>query len=505
MSFLLVAGGELLAGPGRSLQRADILIDGGWIKRVGLDLAVPEGTPRLDAGETIVMPGLINAHTHGHNNLARGMAGRWTLEQLIAFGPAIQAGRTPDDHYLSAALGAIEMVKTGATSAYDLYMAVPVPDEEVLEPVVEAYRDVGLRVVLAPSFADGPFHRMMPGLLDVVPGDVARRLKRLTALPARRLLELAESAVRRFNGAASNRVQMAVSPTIPGQCSDELLAGLAELARELGVGMHTHVAESRVQIAQARLRWRRPIVSHLADLGVLQAPFVAAHGVWLTAQEIRQLANAGATVAHNPASNLRLGSGIAPVREMLAAGLNVALGSDGSLSSDNQDMFEAMRLAALVSRANTSVDPDRWLDATEALERATVAGSVALGCREELGTIEPGRRADLVLLRAHSTFLHPRNDLLNAMVFAETGAAVETVIVDGRVVLQNGRVTGVSEDTLRDRAQASVERLSTANRELLQATAELSPYIITHCQAMVAGRAPSEAHDRGLGLGEAAI
>lgn len=505
MSRLLVAGGELLAGPGRQLERVDVLIDQGWIERVGPELTVPEGTARLDASQTIVMPGLVNAHTHGHNNLARGMAGRWTLEQLIAFGPAIQAGRTPEDHYLSAALGAIEMLKTGATSAYDLYMAVPVPDEEVLEPVVEAYRDVGLRVVLAPSLADGPFHRMMPGLLDVVPDDAARRLQRLAAVPARRSLKLAESAVRRFNGAASGRIQMAVSPTIPGLCSDELLRGLAALARENGVGMHTHVAESRVQIVQARLRWRCPIVSHLAELGALRAAFVAAHGVWLTAQEIRQLADAGATVAHNPASNLRLGNGIAPVREMLAAGVNVAIGSDGSLSSDNQDMFEAMRLAALVSRANPSVGPDRWLDATEALERATVAGAAAIGCGGQLGMIEPGRRADIVLLRADSTFLHPRNDLLNALVFAETGAAVETVIVDGRVVLRNGRVTGVEEDTIRDRARASVERLRAANGELLQATAELSPYIVTHCQAMVAGRKPSEAHDPGLGLGEAAI
>ena len=173
MSRLLVAGGELLAGPGRAAERADVLIDGGRIERVGEDLAAPEGTARLDAREMIVIPGLVNAHTHGHNNLARGMAGRWTLEQLISYGPAIQSGRTAEDHDLSAAIGAIEMLKTGATAAYDLYMSVPVADEEVLEPVVEAYRDVGIRVVLAPSLADGPFHRMMPGLLDVVPAHIA--------------------------------------------------------------------------------------------------------------------------------------------------------------------------------------------------------------------------------------------------------------------------------------------------------------------------------------------
>jgi cytosine/adenosine deaminase-related metal-dependent hydrolase len=134
-----------------------------------------------------------------------------------------------------------------------------------------------------------------------------------------------------------------------------------------------------------------------------------------------------------------------------------------------------------------------------------VAGATTLGCGGQLGLIEPGRRADVVLLRANSTFLHPRNDLLNALVFAETGAAVQTVIIDGRVVLEKGRVVGVDEDAIRDRARASVERLSAANRELLQAAAELSPYVVTHCQAMVAGKRASEAHGRGPGLGEAAI
>jgi 5-methylthioadenosine/S-adenosylhomocysteine deaminase len=124
-SRLLITGGEILAGPGRRPERADVLLKGGRIERVGADLSVAASTRRLDAEDMIVIPGLINAHTHGHNNLARGLAARWTLEQLISFGPAIQANRTAEDHYLSAALGAIEMLKTGVTAAYDLYMAVP--------------------------------------------------------------------------------------------------------------------------------------------------------------------------------------------------------------------------------------------------------------------------------------------------------------------------------------------------------------------------------------------
>jgi 5-methylthioadenosine/S-adenosylhomocysteine deaminase len=485
MSRLLIAGGEVLTGPGRALQRADVLLDGGRVESVGSGLPLPDGATRLDAGGLIAIPGLINAHTHGHNNLARGLAGRWTLEHLISFGPAIQANWTAEDHYLSAALGAVEMIRTGATAAYDLYMAMPVADQSVLEPVVSAYRDVGLRVVLAPSMADGPFHRMMPGLLDVVPANVAHRLERMSAVPTTRLLELAQSAIRRFDGAASGRVRVAMSPSIPGLCSDEFLHGLAALAREHGVGMHTHVAESRVQVTHAKRRWGRPIVSALEMLDAVPSGFTAAHGVWLAPQEIRSLADAGASVVHNPASNLRLGSGIAPVRRMLEAEVNVALGSDGSVSSDNQDMFGAMRLAALVSRADGHADPAGWIDAVDAFERATVAGARAIGCGGQLGLIERDRCGDIVLLRSDSMFLKPRNDLFNALVFAENGLAVDTVIVDGRVVLQDGRVLGVDEAAIRDRAQASAERLAHTNRELFVHAQELAPYIWTHCQSLL--------------------
>ena len=253
MSRLLIAGGEVLAGPGRTLQRADVLLDAGRIERVAADVEPPEGTRRLDATAMIVIPGLVNAHTHGHNNLSRGLAGRWTLEQLISSRPRPGSRRTAAPRTtISDGARSDRDAEDGATAAYDLYMAVPLPDEEVLEPVVAAYSDLGLRVVLAPSMADGPFHRMMPGLLDAVPDRVARRLERVAAVPTARVLEVAAAAIRRFHGAGAGRVWIAVSPSIPGLCSDELLQGLAGLAREHGVGAHTHVAESRVQVAPGR-------------------------------------------------------------------------------------------------------------------------------------------------------------------------------------------------------------------------------------------------------------
>lgn len=214
--------------------------------------------------------------------------------------------------------------------------------------------------------------------------------------------------------------------------------------------------------------------------------FVGAHGVWLTGDDLRLLAESGSSIVHLPASNLRLGSGIAPVRELQDVGVNVALGTDGSLSSDNQNMFESMRFAALISRVRPGHEPASWLGAEEVWEMATSGSARALGVASDVGAIQPGRKADLILLRADSLYLRPLNDPLHALVFAETGANVETVVVDGKVVLEGGRVLGLDERALYDRAQEAAERLTRENQSAWILAERLSPYVTQACSAMVA-------------------
>ena len=204
-------------------------------------------------------------------------------------------------------LGLIEMLKNGCTAAYDLFMAVPAPTAADVEAIVRAYTDVGLRVVIAPAMADLVFHQTVPGLLELLPPDLRRTVEGLQAAPTEGLLQIAADTVRRWHGAASGRVRVAVSPTIPGQCSEAFFAGCVRLAREYDVGLHTHLAESKVQAIASQQRWGTTLVGRLAAIGALGPNFVGAHGVWLTDDDIRRLADAGAAVAHNPASNLKLG------------------------------------------------------------------------------------------------------------------------------------------------------------------------------------------------------
>jgi guanine deaminase len=483
---LLLHGGQVLRGPGPALERADVLVEGDRIAAVAPSLPRPAGAEAIDAAAFLIAPGLVNAHTHAHNNLLRGLADRWTLEDLLNHGPALNAGRTPEDHYLSAALGAAEMLKSGCTAAYDLFMAAPAPTLDDLDAVVRAYADVGVRAVVAPAVADLPFHGTVPGLMDRLPDDLRRRVEALAASPAETLLRLGEDAIRRFHGSAGGRVRIALAPTIPTQCSDGFLAATARLVREHGVGFHTHLAESKVQAVAAVERWGHTAVAELEKLGLLGPGFVGAHAVWLTGDDHARLAGAGAAVAHNPASNLRLGSGIAAVREMLDRGVTVGLGADGSMSSDNQNLFEAMRLAGLVGNVRFPHHTARWIGAPEVWRMATTGSARALGLAGQVGAVEPGHKADLVLLRAASTYLQPHLDVVGSLVYAETGAAVDTVLVDGRVVVREGRVLGVDEARLRARAQEAATRIRAGNEARWRLADEIAPYLSTACRAAAA-------------------
>jgi 5-methylthioadenosine/S-adenosylhomocysteine deaminase len=483
---MLIRGGRVLTGSPAALAPADLLIEGGRIAAVGPALAAPAGARLVDATGRIVLPGLCNAHTHAGSQLARGRVGSWTLESLLTYSGANSGFREPEDEYLSAALGAIEMLRTGCTAAYDLYLAVPAITDQALEAVVRAYTDVGLRVVLAPAVADLVFLQTVPGLSDLLPGDLQRVVDEMRSAPTKGLLDLTERAIRRWHGSADGRVRIAVAPTIPNQSTDELLRGSARLAREHGVGLHTHLAESKVQAVESRRRWGKSIVARLAEHGVLGPGFVGAHSIWVDDEDLRRLADAGAAVAHNPGSNLRLGCGIAPVREMLDRGLAVGLGTDGSTCADNQSLFEVLRIASVVSTVRFPHETDRWLDADTVWALATTGSARVLGQADELGAIAPGRRADLVLLRADSVFLRPLADPVKALVYAETGAGVDTVLVDGRVVLEGGRVTTVDEARLSARAQEAAERQRARGAAAWALAERLAPYVARACRGAVA-------------------
>ena len=458
----IIRGGRVLDARAHRAEVADLLVTGDTITEIGAPgMPAPPDATVLDARGKLLHPGLINAHTHAHGNLAKGMGDRWTLELLLTAGSWISSGRTLEDKHLSAKLGAAEMVLKGCTASYDLPLEWPAPTPEGLHAVGSAYAAVGLRAVVAPMVADRTFYEAIPGLLEVLPPALQQDVEKLRLAPWKTSIDNMRNALREWR-LDRDQVRLAVAPTIPHHCSDELIRACVALAAEHGVGLHTHVAESKVQAIVGLQRYGKTLTAHLDDLGVVGERFTVAHGVWLDEDDMRRLGDRGASVAHNPGSNMRLGNGLADMRAMLERRVNVGIGTDGANCSDNLNMYESMRLASFVSKAQRP-DLERWVTTDEVVRAATEGSARALGFEAAIGRLAPGYKADIVFLDLGHVNWIPLNDPTNQLVHTEDGGAVTHVMIGGRMVVQDRRLTTVDVAALAREAEAARERLARLN------------------------------------------
>jgi guanine deaminase len=497
MAYTIIRGGLVLDIRAGTAEPADILIEDDTIRDIGPPgLAAPEGAREITASRRLIHPGLINAHTHSHGNLGKGMGDRWTLELLLAAAPWIGGNRTRDDIHLSAQIGAVEMVLKGCTALYDLFFEWPVPSSEGIAAVGAAYDEVGIRAVIAPMVADRSFYEVIPGLADALPASLRERVAALRLPPGEATLKAIRDALHdwRFD---RDRIRPAVAPTIPHHCSDDFILGCAALSRDFAVGLHSHVAESKVQAVASLKLYGGTQTAHLARLGVIGPHFTVAHGVWLDPDDMALLGDSGASVAHNPGSNMRLGSGLADTRGMLDRKVNLGIGTDGASCSDNQNMYEAMRLASFVSKVQ-GPDWRRWLTTREAALAATEGSARVLGF-DHVGRIAPGWKADLVMLDLDHPNWLPLNNPVNQLVHAEDGTAVDSVMIGGRMVVENRRVLTVDLARLRERAEAARDRLAALNADNRRLYEALEPVVGSYCPGLAA--APYHVHRYGAHLG----
>ena len=382
------------------------------------------------------------------------------------------------------------MVRKGCSACYDLYYEFPLPSVDGLQAVARGYLDAGVRAVVAPMVADRTFFEAIPGLLDALPDDLRAGAERMRLAPDVETLAACTAVLETWS-VDRDRVRPAIAPTIPLHCADEFIVACRDLAREHGVGLHMHLAESKIQAVSGLHRYGTTLAAHLDELGFLGPDFTAAHCVWLDPEDIMRFADNGVSVAHNPGSNLRLGSGLAAVREMREAGVNVGVGTDGSNCSDNQNMFEAMRIASFVSRARDH-DYANWLGTEAVLEMATAGSAQALGFGDRIGRLEPGALADIVFVDLAHINYWPLNDVTNQLVHVEEGAAVDSVMVDGRLVLENRRFTGIDAERIRARIEQAVEELRAANADLKAAADRMEHVVGQYCVGIA--REPYHVH-----------
>jgi 5-methylthioadenosine/S-adenosylhomocysteine deaminase len=395
----------------------------------------------IDADRLIAMPGMVNAHCHSPANLVRGLMPGKPLEIWRAYYRASLRGMREEDFYSSALLGGMEMLKNGATTVLDHFFGDQACRFMGAGAAIQAMRDLGLRHVVALTLSDKNYEETIPlGETAALAGEI----KRMTASEARTTeawLDECEAFIETFH-APEKLTTACPGPSAVQRCTDELLSRSAKIAQKRNLPMHIHLAETKAQAMMGQKIYGTSLLKHLDSIGVLAANLSLAHSIWIEDSDVALFGCRGATAVHNPASNLRIGSGLAPVKRFMSAGVNVALGTDGSASNDGQNMFDAMRLATLIHNQPGS-DFNHWVTPLQALSMATCNGARALGL--DAGMLATGKLADIVLLRRDTPAFTPLNDVISQLVFCENGSSVDTVIANGEIVVEGGRLTKIDE------------------------------------------------------------
>jgi len=445
----------------------DVLIDGQHITAVGAGLtAAPDSRVIDGGGHHLLIPGLINAHFHSPANHLKGSIRSLPLELFMLYeSPADPAlTPTPREAYLRTMLGAIEMLQRGITCVQDDAFLMPYPDPAIIDAVASAYRDSGIRAFVAldqPTLAEA---EKLPFVEEL---DAATRAGFGQPAPAdaSRLLECYDYLLNTWHGAADDRIRAAVSISAPQRVTLDYFAALDDLAERYGIPLYAHMLESKVQRAlignQPRFQGRS-LVQYTAAAGLLKPHTNVIHAVWVDDDDLATIAAAGSTVAHNPISNLRLGSGVLRWRAMLDAGIPVALGTDEAICDDSINVWTVAKVAGLIHNVS-GLDHDQWPTPTEILEALWQGGARATR-RDDLGTVAPGMLADLALVDLHGIAFTPLNDLREQLVHCQDGGDVVMTMVNGTVVAEYGHVTTVDETAL----LAEIRELFAAKKPLIE-------------------------------------
>jgi cytosine/adenosine deaminase-related metal-dependent hydrolase len=457
--------------------RGDVVVAADRIVAVGGTLEPRPGARVVDAGDLLLMPGMVNAHIHTEQNSFRGRYRGLPLEVLMLYAYPLTGAvpLEPELIHLRTLLAGIESLKSGVTSILDDVMEVPTQDLDRLAAVFSAYDAVGMRANVSGHVINRPFFETIPYLEDTLPEHLKQKFGRVAPMTLETYLEFCDAAIGRFHGTGKGRLRYVTAPSGPQRCTEELLAAVAELSRHRDVPMHIHVLETRTQRVTGSKLYGRSLIALMADLDALHEGVSIAHAIWIDEDDIGLVAASGASVAHNPVCNLRIGSGVAPLRRLLRGGVNVALGTDGISSNDSCRLFDVMKAAGIVHTLETP-DYDEWPSASEILWAATRGGARAVGQPDDLGALEVGRKADIVALDLCTSAFVPLNDVRNHLVYAENGSSVRMVLVDGEIVVEDGTLTRVDERAVLAEARERLGAFLRQHRLVEEDAAELEPY-----------------------------
>lgn len=409
------------------LENIDIAIEKDKIKYIG-DIGKDfKAEKTIDGRDKITMPGLINTHTHIPMSLFRNYADdlpfwEWLYEKILP----LEKKLTEEGVYCGSMLAIAEMIKSGITSFVDMYFFI--------EEITKAVEETGIRGFLALSVTDGDDNQ-------------AREQN----------LQDTKDLIEKLHGQADGRINIRISPHAPYSCSDELLVELAKISKQYDKGINIHLSESEKEIGDSFEKYGKSPVERLNDLGLLDVSTLAVHCVHLSDKDIDILAEKNISVSNNPGSNLKLGNGFARVDDLLNHGVNVCLGTDGAASNNNLNMFEEISLASLINKGLTK-NPES-VPAYKALEMATINGAKAIGKESEIGSIEIGKKADIIMIDIDKPHFYPRNNPVASLVYSAQASDVDTVLVDGEILMKEGEFVTIDLQNIMQNAEIKAREL----------------------------------------------
>ncbi len=391
----------------------------------------------IDASNMAVIPGMVNAHTHLFQTLLRGLGDDKPLLEWLktAIWPVAQE-LNGEESYLAGQLGFIENIRSGATSVTDHQYIHREPAND--DGVFQAAEECGIRFLLAYGWADMNYHSSLQLTKEYV-------------------LAEAERLYKEWHGKDGGRLRFQFGPLIPWGCTNEAMKATFEAARSWGVGTHIHVAETREEVEMNLKDRGKRHIEWMAELGILGPDVQLVHSVWLDDGEISLIRESGSVVVHCPVSNMYLASGAARIKDMKNAGISVALASDGPGSNNSQDMMEVLKTAAVLAKLST-LDAMSVLPG-DVLRFACRGGARAFGQPELIGSLEAGKKADIVLVDLNNPFAQPVHNVDSALVYNARASAVDTVIINGRTVMRNKEITVLDEEKLLAEVRQKTKRL----------------------------------------------
>ncbi|HEY0477431.1 MAG TPA: 5'-deoxyadenosine deaminase [Kofleriaceae bacterium] len=434
---LIFRGGTILTiDPAHRVLAGDVACRGGAIVQVGGDYTpVAHDYTIVDCTGCIVMPGLVQAHVHTCQTLARGRAD--DLELLDWLRTVVWPYEAALDEAAlgaSAELACAELLLGGTTAILDMATV------HHTDAVFAAAERAGIRATIGKAMMDAPDPQIPPGLRESTQAS----------------LDESAALIARWHGAANGRLRYAYAPRFVPSCTDELLREVGEQARARGVRIHTHASENLGEIALVRQRFGKDNIVVLDELGLLGEHCCIAHCIHLSAEERRLLAARGAHVCHCPSSNLKLASGICQVPELVAAGVSVAIGADGAPCNNNLDGLLELRLTALLHKHRSG---PRALPAPEVVRMATLGGAAALGLADQIGSLEPGKRGDVIAVDTGALHTVPTASPWSVIAYAARASDIRHVAVDGTIVVRDGVLHTLETPRVRERARVAAARL----------------------------------------------